>query len=216
MGAEIPGAVNTIAFGVIGMSHAGVKKVLRQAWDSPSRSRPSAFSGTWRVGSITMPPASRASIYEGWTRCSPVIRLGLPAQLRRSLGCTNAIDNLMAVLRQVCRNVERWRNHGWHCDGPDRNAGSREELPAFEGAQTTSDSKGRSAATSASVARSANCQQKLGSSRLPHHFQQAPGGSGTSCSSTRNGSALKASSASFSVEVEQPERPNVQTRMVVR
>jgi hypothetical protein len=34
--------------------------------------------------------------------------------------------------------------------------------------------------------------------------------------STRNGSASKASSASFSVEAEQPDRPNVRTRMVVR
>ena len=39
-----------------------------------------------------------------------VIRLGLPDQLRRSLGCTNAIESLMAVLRQVCRNVKRWRD----------------------------------------------------------------------------------------------------------
>jgi hypothetical protein len=39
-----------------------------------------------------------------------VIRLGLPGQLRRSLGCTNAIESLMAVLRQVCRNVRRWRD----------------------------------------------------------------------------------------------------------
>ena len=27
-----------------------------------------------------------------------------------TLGCTNAIESLMAVLRQVCRNVKRWRN----------------------------------------------------------------------------------------------------------
>jgi transposase-like protein len=39
-----------------------------------------------------------------------VIRLGLPDPLRRALGCTNAIESLMAVLRQVCRNVKRWRN----------------------------------------------------------------------------------------------------------
>ena len=39
-----------------------------------------------------------------------VIRLGLPDQLRRSLGCTNAIESLIAVLRQVCRNVKRWRD----------------------------------------------------------------------------------------------------------
>jgi hypothetical protein len=39
-----------------------------------------------------------------------VIRLGPPDELRCSLGCTNAIESLMAVLRQVCRNVKRWRD----------------------------------------------------------------------------------------------------------
>ncbi len=39
-----------------------------------------------------------------------VIRLALPDPLRRALGCTNTIESLMAVLRQVCRNVKRWRN----------------------------------------------------------------------------------------------------------
>jgi hypothetical protein len=38
-----------------------------------------------------------------------VIRLGLPDPLRRSLGCTTAIESLMA-LRQVCRNVKCWRD----------------------------------------------------------------------------------------------------------
>ena len=37
-------------------------------------------------------------------------RLGPPDELRCSLGCTNAIESLMAVLRQVCRNVKRWRD----------------------------------------------------------------------------------------------------------
>jgi hypothetical protein len=36
--------------------------------------------------------------------------MGLPPELRRSLGCTNAIESLMAVLRQVCRNVKGWRD----------------------------------------------------------------------------------------------------------
>ena len=39
-----------------------------------------------------------------------VIRLGLPDGLRRSLGCTNAIESLMAVVRQVCCNGKRWRD----------------------------------------------------------------------------------------------------------
>jgi putative transposase len=39
-----------------------------------------------------------------------VNRLGLPAKLRRSLACTNSIENMMGTVRRVCRNVKRWRN----------------------------------------------------------------------------------------------------------
>jgi transposase-like protein len=55
-------------------------------------------------------PGVSASILEGLDEMLTVIRLGLPGELRRSLGCTNAIESLMAVLRQVCRNVKRWRD----------------------------------------------------------------------------------------------------------
>ena len=33
-------------------------------------------------------------------------------QLRRSLACTNSIENMMGTVRRVCRNVKRWRNAG--------------------------------------------------------------------------------------------------------
>jgi hypothetical protein len=39
-----------------------------------------------------------------------VIRLGLPRELRRSLACTNINENALGTVRQVCRNVKRWRN----------------------------------------------------------------------------------------------------------
>jgi putative transposase len=39
-----------------------------------------------------------------------VIRLGLPLELRRSLACTNIIENMMGTVRRVCRNVKRWRD----------------------------------------------------------------------------------------------------------
>jgi hypothetical protein len=39
-----------------------------------------------------------------------VNRLGLPVKLRRSLACTNSIENMMGTVRRVCRNVKRWRN----------------------------------------------------------------------------------------------------------
>jgi hypothetical protein len=51
-----------------------------------------------------------ASILEGLDEMLTVNRLGLPAQLRRSLGCTNGIENMMGTVRRVRRNVKRWQN----------------------------------------------------------------------------------------------------------
>src|ERR1041384_4636179 len=59
---------------------------------------------------IRYAPGVSTSILEGLDEMLTVIRIGLPDQLRRSLGCTNAIESLMAVLRTVCRNVKRWRD----------------------------------------------------------------------------------------------------------
>lgn len=39
-----------------------------------------------------------------------VARLGLPHELRRSLACTNIIENVMGTVRRVCRNVKFWRS----------------------------------------------------------------------------------------------------------
>jgi putative transposase len=39
-----------------------------------------------------------------------VNRLGLPAELRRSLACTNIIENMNGTVRRVCRNVKHWRD----------------------------------------------------------------------------------------------------------
>jgi putative transposase len=55
-------------------------------------------------------PGVAASILEGLDEMLTVTRLGLPAKLRRSLACTNSIENMMGTVRRVCRNVKRWRN----------------------------------------------------------------------------------------------------------
>ena len=90
--------------------HAGVKKVLRQAWDSPTAEQAERVLKNLARRLDHDAPGVSASILEGLDEMLTVIRLGLPDQLRRSLGCTNAIESLMAVLRQVCRNVKRWRD----------------------------------------------------------------------------------------------------------
>src|SRR6202521_2366047 len=50
------------------------------------------------------------SILEGIEEILTVTRLGLPKELRRSLACTNIIENVMGTVRRVCRNVKRWRS----------------------------------------------------------------------------------------------------------
>ena len=39
-----------------------------------------------------------------------VIRFGLPLELRRSLASANGIESMRAVVRDVRRNVKRWRD----------------------------------------------------------------------------------------------------------
>ena len=55
-------------------------------------------------------PGVSASILEGIDEILTVVRLGLPTQLRRSLACTNIIENMNGTIRQVCRNVKRWQD----------------------------------------------------------------------------------------------------------
>jgi hypothetical protein len=55
-------------------------------------------------------PGVAASILERLDDMLTVNRLGLPIMLRRSLACTNSIENTIGTVRRVCRNVKRWRN----------------------------------------------------------------------------------------------------------
>jgi transposase-like protein len=55
-------------------------------------------------------PDVSKSILEGLDEILTVVRLGLPVELRRSLASTNIIESMNSVIRQVCRNVKRWRD----------------------------------------------------------------------------------------------------------
>ena len=55
-------------------------------------------------------PGVSGSILEGIDEILTVTRLGLPMQLRRSLACTNIIENMNGTIRRVCGNVKRWRD----------------------------------------------------------------------------------------------------------
>jgi len=88
----------------------GIDLVLRQAWDSPTAEQAERVLKNLARRLDHDAPGVSASILEGLDEMLTVIRIDLPDQLRRSLGCTNAIESLMAVLRTVCRNVKRWRD----------------------------------------------------------------------------------------------------------
>jgi transposase-like protein len=90
--------------------HASVRKALRQAWELDDADKAERLL---RNLARRLEPEARgvaASIREGLDEMLTVNRLGLPTQLRRSLACTNGIENMMGTVRRVCRNVKRWRN----------------------------------------------------------------------------------------------------------
>src|SRR5271155_383700 len=90
--------------------HAGVKKELRQAWDSPTAEQAERVLRNLARRLDHDAPGVSASILEGLDEILTVIRLGLPTELRRSLACTNIIENVMGTVRRVCRNVKRWQS----------------------------------------------------------------------------------------------------------
>jgi transposase-like protein len=90
--------------------HAAVRKALRQAWELDDADKAERLLRNLARRLEQEAPGVAASILEGLDEMLTVNRLGLPVQLRRSLACTNSIENVMGTVRRVCRNVKRWRN----------------------------------------------------------------------------------------------------------
>ena len=90
--------------------HASVRKVLRQAWELSDPAKAERLIRNLARRLEAEPPGVSGSILEGIDEILTVTRLGLPAELRRSLACTNIIENMNGTIRRVCRNVKRWRN----------------------------------------------------------------------------------------------------------
>ena len=90
--------------------HASVRKALRQAWELDDADRAERLLRNLARRLEHEAPGVAGSILEGIDEMLTVNRLGLPAQLRRSLACTNSIENVMGTVRRDCRNVKRWRN----------------------------------------------------------------------------------------------------------
>jgi len=90
--------------------HASVRRALRQAWELDDADKAERLLRNLARRLDQQAPGVAASLLEGLDEMLTVNRLGLPAPLRRSLACTNAIENMMGTVRRVSRNVKRWRN----------------------------------------------------------------------------------------------------------
>ena len=90
--------------------HASMRKVLRQAWELDDADKAERMIRNLARRLEQQSPGVAASILEGLDEILTVTRLDLPAELRRSLACTNIIENMMGTIRRVCRNVKRWQD----------------------------------------------------------------------------------------------------------
>jgi transposase-like protein len=90
--------------------HAAVRRALRQAWELDDADKAEKLIRNLAQRLEREAPGVSRSILEGLDEILTVSRLGLPAELRRSLACTNIIENVMGTVRQVSRNVKRWQS----------------------------------------------------------------------------------------------------------
>ena len=90
--------------------HASVRRTLRQAWELDDADKAEKLIRNLARRLEREAPGVSASILEGLDEILTVTRLCLPAQLRRSLACTNIIENMNGSIRRICRNVKRWRD----------------------------------------------------------------------------------------------------------
>jgi transposase-like protein len=89
---------------------ASVRRTLRQAWELDDAEKAQKLIRNLARRLELDAPGVRDSILEGLDEILTVNRLGLPAELRRSLACTNIIENMNGTVRRVCRNVKHWRD----------------------------------------------------------------------------------------------------------
>ena len=93
-----------------GHLHASVRRTLRQAWELENAAKAERLLCNLARRLEQEAPGVSGTILEGLDETPTVTRLGLPPELRRSLACTNVIESVDSVVRQVSRNMKRWRN----------------------------------------------------------------------------------------------------------
>ena len=89
---------------------ASVRSTLRKAWEMDDVSAAERLIRDLAKRMARDAPGVCGSLLEGLDQILTVNRLRLPPELRRSLACTNAIENMQGTIRRVTRNVKRWRD----------------------------------------------------------------------------------------------------------
>ena len=87
-----------------------VRKTLRQTWELGDPDKAERLLRNLARRLEHEAPGVAASILEGLDEILIVTRLGLPAQLRRSLACTRCakeIENMIGTVRRVCARYLR-------------------------------------------------------------------------------------------------------------
>ncbi len=90
--------------------HASVRRALRQAWEMDDCGKAERLLRNLTRRIELEAPGVSSSILEGHDEILTVSRRGLPLELRHSLARTNIIKAMNGVIRQVSRNVKRWRD----------------------------------------------------------------------------------------------------------
>jgi putative transposase len=90
---------------------AYVAKQMRNAYDSATAA--TAKKKLMQLASwleANGEDGAAASLREGLDETLTVMRLNLPAALRRTFATTNPIENMNGSLRRIARNVKRWKD----------------------------------------------------------------------------------------------------------
>jgi len=86
-----------------------VSKAMRDAWKSESEATARRLLRQLARDLEPAHPGAAASLREGLDETLTVLSLGVKGSLARTLVSTNPIENLQGLLKQVVRNVKRWR-----------------------------------------------------------------------------------------------------------
>lgn len=87
-----------------------VDRKLAKAFNNPDPDAGLAAAKALARSLADAHPDAAASLREGLEQMFTVRRLGVGDRLARSLSCTNAIESMISIARDVTRNVKHWRD----------------------------------------------------------------------------------------------------------